>query len=237
MEAEDQNYHEEKKHYQLDNDDQEQDEQQQDQEYDRNDGQDQFEQINYINQNRPTFPGAELPLENHQQYQAQGNLGFSSFTDEEVANLREIFNLFDKEQGGYIDIRDLETIMGSLQRDPSEVREFVENVDPNSNGRIAFDEFLNLMQQVENKIVKSGENQKQMSANDGDLQKDPARAGVINITADTKVLDFLRLLEEYRRKCEEQGNYGEARKSRSKFEELLKKETQRQKNNIRAAQE
>jgi Ca2+-binding EF-hand superfamily protein len=63
-----------------------------------------------------------------------------------VANLREIFNLFDKEQGGYIDIRDLETIMGSLQRDPSEVREFVENVDPNSNGRIAFEEFLNLMQ-------------------------------------------------------------------------------------------
>jgi hypothetical protein len=126
--------------------------------------------------------------------------------------------------------------MGSLQRDPAEVREFVENVDPNSNGRISFDEFLSLMQQVENKIVKSGlADQKQMSANDGDLLKDPARAGVINITADTKVLDFLRLLEEYRRKCEEQGNYGEARKSRSKFEELLKKETQRQKNNIRAA--
>jgi hypothetical protein len=126
--------------------------------------------------------------------------------------------------------------MGSLQRDPAEVREFVENVDPNSNGRISFDEFLSLMQQVENKIVKSGlADQKQMSANEGDLPKDPARAGVINITADTKVLDFLRLLEEYRRKCEEQGNYGEARKSRSKFEELLKKETQRQKNNIRAA--
>jgi hypothetical protein len=48
-----------------------------------------------------------------------------------------------------------------------------------------------------------------------------------NIQADTKVLDFLRLLEEYRRKCEEQGNYAEARKSRAKFEELLKKETQR----------
>ena len=67
--------------------------------------------------------------------------------------------------------------------------------------------------------------------------KDPTVRGIINITADTKVLDFLRLLEEYRRKCEEQGNYGEARKSRSKFEELLKKETQRQKNNIKAAQE
>jgi hypothetical protein len=39
------------------------------------------------------------------------------------------------------------------------------------------------------------------------------------------VLDFLRLLEEYRRKCEEEGNYAEARKARAKFEELLKKET------------
>lgn len=61
--------------------------------------------------------------------------------------------------------------------------------------------------------------------------------GITNIQADTKVLDFLRLLEEYRRKCEEQGNYAEARKSRAKFDELLKKETQRQKNNIRAAQD
>lgn len=47
----------------------------------------------------------------------------------------------------------------------------------------------------------------------------------------------MRLLEEYRRKCEEEGNYSEAKKSKSKFEELLKKETIRQKNNIRAAQE
>jgi TnpA family transposase len=58
---------------------------------------------------------------------------------------------------------------------------------------------------------------------------------VINISADSKVLDFLRLLEEYRRKCEEEGNYAEARKSRAKFDELLKKETIRQKNNIKAA--
>jgi Ca2+-binding EF-hand superfamily protein len=47
--------------------------------------------------------------------------------------------------------------MGSLQRDPEEVRDFIENIDPNSNGRINFDEFLNLMQQVENKIAKAGQ--------------------------------------------------------------------------------
>ena len=63
------------------------------------------------------------------------------------------------------------------------------------------------------------------------------RGGIINIAADSKVLDFLRLLEEYRRKCEDEGNYSEARKARAKFDELLKKETARQRNNIRAAQE
>jgi hypothetical protein len=58
-----------------------------------------------------------------------------------------------------------------------------------------------------------------------------------SIQADTKVLDFLRLLEEYRRKCEEQGNYSEAKKASAKYDDLLKKETQRQKNNIKSAQE
>lgn len=97
------------------------------------------------------------------------------------------------------------------------------------------------MQQVEHRIVKmggpGGNLASQSAAADEQLQAAVARGGLINIQADSKVLDFLRLLEEYRRKCEEQGNYAEARKARSKFEELLRKETQRQKNNIRAAQE
>lgn len=58
---------------------------------------------------------------------------------------------------------------------------------------------------------------------------------MIQISPDSKVLDFLRLLEEYRRKCEDEGNYSEAKKAKSKFDELLKKEVVRQKNNIRAA--
>lgn len=82
--------------------------------------------------------------------------GVAKFTDEEVDNLKEIFDLFDKEKTGYIEVKDLETIMGSLQRDPGEVRDFVENMDPNSSGHIGFEEFINMMQQVEHKIVTSG---------------------------------------------------------------------------------
>ena len=45
------------------------------------------------------------------------------------------------------------------------------------------------------------------------------------IQTDQKVLDFLKLLEEYRIKCENEGQYAEARKSRLKYEELLRKES------------
>jgi len=41
------------------------------------------------------------------------------------------------------------------------------------------------------------------------------------------VLDFLRLLEEYRKKCEVEGNYSEAKKARGIIDELLRKETVR----------
>lgn len=50
------------------------------------------------------------------------------FTDDEVQNLREIFDLFDKEKSGEISAKDLETIMGSLQRNPAEVQDFVEQL-------------------------------------------------------------------------------------------------------------
>ena len=36
------------------------------------------------------------------------------FTDEEIQNLKEIFDLFDKDRKGAIEIKDLEAIMQSL---------------------------------------------------------------------------------------------------------------------------
>jgi Ca2+-binding EF-hand superfamily protein len=67
-----------------------------------------------------------------------------------VQNLRDIFDLFDKQQTGSINAKDLETIMGSLQRDPAEVRDFIDNLQ---SDLITFDEFISLMQMIENRIV------------------------------------------------------------------------------------
>ena len=60
---------------------------------------------------RPALPEHPVPARVYQPTLQQWN---GSFTDEEVQNLREIFDLFDKEQSGHIEVKDLETIMGSL---------------------------------------------------------------------------------------------------------------------------
>lgn len=178
----------------------------------------------------------------HQDLNGQfGNMNLPSdqpmqFSDEEIQNLKEIFDLFDKQNEGAIQVSDLDAIMQSLQRDPQEAKDLLQNIrnqNPNQTDlqKVSFDEFIQLMQHVENKLAKDDPN--------GNHQMDWNKnsQGIISITADNKVLDFLRLLEEYRKKCEIEGNYQEAKKAAGKFEELLRKETIRQKNNIRAAQE
>lgn len=75
------------------------------------------------------------------------------FSDEEVQNLREIFDLFDKERNGTIYIKDLEQIMVSLQRDPDEAKQLlgqIRDAQMNEEGqdfeRINFDDFLKMME-------------------------------------------------------------------------------------------
>jgi Ca2+-binding EF-hand superfamily protein len=48
--------------------------------------------------------------------------------------------------------------MSSLQRDPNEAKEMLKAIDPNHEDCITFEEFLNLMQQIENKLVKNDPN-------------------------------------------------------------------------------
>lgn len=72
-----------------------------------------------------------------------------------MQNLKEIFDLFDKEKNQTINVKDLETIMGSLQRDPAEVREFIDDLGQ----EISFDQFIDLMQKIENRIVHNQENE------------------------------------------------------------------------------
>ncbi len=68
-----------------------------------------------------------------------------------MQNLLDIFQLFDKEQQDQISVKDLETIMASLQRDPNEVSDLLAKFSETDT--ISFKQFLDIMQHIENKIV------------------------------------------------------------------------------------
>lgn len=142
------------------------------------------------------------------------------FPPEEIENFKKLFDIFDKDGSGAIDVSDMEQVMEQLGKDPARARSLLDEIDPNHDGKIGFDEYLKMLSSIEKELEGSAPEASQDA-----------------IQAENKVLDFLQLLEEYRLKCESEGNYNEAKKAQLKYDELKKKETIRQLQQIREAQE
>lgn len=142
----------------------------------------------------------------------------SGYSAEEIENFKTLFDIFDKNQSGAIDLQDMEQVMDQLGKDPARAQALLDNIDPNHDGRIGFSEFLQMLSDVEKELEPDYENSEA-------------------VQAENKVLDFLQLLEEYRLKCQSEGNYPEAKKAKMKFDELKKKETERQLQQTRETQE
>ncbi|CAG9802101.1 unnamed protein product [Chironomus riparius] len=68
-------------------------------------------------------------------------------TEEQVAEFKEVFMLFDKDEDGSITMAELAVVMRSLGQRPTEteLRNMVNDVDQNDNGMIEFNEFLQMM--------------------------------------------------------------------------------------------
>jgi len=68
-------------------------------------------------------------------------------TEEQVAEFKEAFRLFDKDHDGRITEAELGVVMRSLGQKPTEtdLRGMVKEVDQDGNGSIEFDEFLLMM--------------------------------------------------------------------------------------------
>ena len=69
------------------------------------------------------------------------------FSEEELAEFKEAFNMFDKDGDGTITVYELGTVMRSLGREctEQEVKDMIKEVDTDGNGEIDFQEFLDLM--------------------------------------------------------------------------------------------
>jgi Ca2+-binding EF-hand superfamily protein len=66
----------------------------------------------------------------------------NAFTEDEIQSLKDIFDLFDRDKSGRIQLRDLEAIMQSLKRDTNEAREMLKLVEPSQDDTVTFEEFI-----------------------------------------------------------------------------------------------
>lgn len=59
----------------------------------------------------------------------------------------------------------------------------------------------------------------------------------VRVQADQKVLSFLKILSDYRRKCEQTGMNLEAKKAKKRYAELKQKEEKRHERNLKVMHE
>ncbi|XP_006644879.3 calmodulin-like protein 1 [Oryza brachyantha] len=71
----------------------------------------------------------------------------NQLTDEQIAEFKEAFSLFDKDGDGSITTRELGTVMRSLGQNPTEaeLQDMISEVDADRSGNVDLEEFLGLM--------------------------------------------------------------------------------------------
>lgn len=126
---------------------------------------------------------------------------------EERTALQNIFNSFDVEGTGEIDCSELGKVLEKLGRDPADATEMLKD---NESGKLTFDEFVDLMNAAKDNTPGEAPN--------------------------PQVLEFLRILDEYRLKCENEGNYLEAARATQQLATLRKQEERRQNKALKARQ-
>lgn len=71
----------------------------------------------------------------------------NELTEEQKQEIKEAFDLFDTENSGVIDAKELKVAMRALGFEPKkeEVRRILQEIDKNGEGVIRFEEFLDIM--------------------------------------------------------------------------------------------
>jgi Ca2+-binding EF-hand superfamily protein len=118
------------------------------------------------------------------------------YSDEEIENFRVIFEMFEKNKSGFIEVGDLQSINRSLGRDPHEAIELMQNLDIDIEGKINFEQFIKLMKILENRMV-SGKDDDEKSPREADVEERNKYGSLLPRTGvhflpDSKVVDFLK---------------------------------------------
>lgn len=137
------------------------------------------------------------------------------FSDDEERVIRTLFDSCDEERIGRIHINQLSGLLTKLGKSDGEIVEIIEQCSKyaeETDGLVAYDDLLFVLQSTDNHTL---------SVTEG---------------PDPKVVEFMRILEEYRVKCEEEGNYLEAGRSHKQLQILRTQEEKRQQKAIKVRQ-
>ncbi|RLN58605.1 hypothetical protein BBJ28_00009108 [Nothophytophthora sp. Chile5] len=134
-----------------------------------------------------------------------------------------VFNVYDEDESGCIATEHIPEILEKLGRDASE--ELLNDLDEftNEGGTISFEDFVSL---IESHVLRQQQQQQETAGGGDQLRSGP----------DPKVMEFIAILEEYRLKCEEDGNYLEAQRADSQLTALRRQEFKRQSKSLKARQ-
>lgn len=130
--------------------------------------------------------------------------------DKEISSIQTILQKYDRDGLGALELSEIPNLLTDLGRDVGKVEEVLALLHEVDEERTTagFEEIVQALKQVE-------------------------QVGFEKITTP---LALMRRLEQYRRQCEGKGDYKEARKAKTKFEELRTKEQLRQRRLIEQAQ-
>lgn len=137
------------------------------------------------------------------------------YSPDELNLLKNLFDTVDPERTGRIHINQLPVVLARLGKNEDEVVNITEaasRIADENEGQITFDDFIRTLENLES-------------------QEEIPFEG-----PDPKVIEFLRILEDYRTKCEEEGNYLEAGRAFKQLSILRKQEEKRQQKAIKARQ-
>ncbi|XP_038990297.1 calmodulin-like isoform X2 [Phoenix dactylifera] len=106
-------------------------------------------------------------------------------TEEQIAEFKALFGLFDKDGDGCITTKELSIVMRSLGQNPTEaeLQDMINEVDADQNGAIDFPEFLNLMackMKLRNVLTNLGEKLTDEEANEMIREADIDGDGQVN---------------------------------------------------------
>lgn len=137
----------------------------------------------------------------------------------------DLFYAYDTEKTGKIKAEHLYEIASMIGKENHDVDVVLEQAQKDKDTLITIEEYRQFIAELDRPNTSMVESQAS------------EQSQRIVITPDPKVLEFIKLLYAFQKKCEKEGKYGEAKLAQEKMDETKLTEILRQENKMRAFQE